>query len=91
MGLIGLRRENSAAGIEPELAVLAVGSDIDAPLRRDIGAGVVIAFTQGANVRGDLDGLAPIFANALFRAPAKARSLASLIDGLHLIRGPRCA
>lgn len=35
------------------------------------GAGLVIAFTQDPNVRGYLDGLAPLFANALFRAPAK--------------------
>lgn len=98
-----------AAGIDPELAVLVVGSDIYAPLRRDQGqtvasfaaadrlvaagvvwedsrrqlafkpfvvvqprgAGMVIAFTQDPNVRGYLDGLSPVFANALFRAPAK--------------------
>jgi hypothetical protein len=102
-----------AAGIAPELAVLAVGSDIYAPLRRDTGttvarfadaerlrlagviwedsrrqfahkpfvivqpsgAGLVVAFTQDPNVRAYLDGLAPLFANALFRAPAKARAL----------------
>ena len=101
-----------AAGIAPELAVLAVGSDIYAPLRRDLGAtvarfaaadrlrlagvlwddsqrqfafkpfvvaqpngaGMVIAFTQDPNVRAYLDGLAPIFANALFRAPAKVKA-----------------
>lgn len=98
-----------AAGIDPELAVLVVGSDIYAPLRRDQGqtvarfaaagdlglagvvwddsrrqlafkpfvvvqprgAGMVVAFTQDPNVRAYLDGLSPIFANALFRAPAK--------------------
>jgi hypothetical protein len=98
-----------AAGIDPELAVLVVGSDIYAPLRRDQGqtvanfaavdrlvasgvvwddsrrqlafkpfvvvqprgAGMVIAFTQDPNVRAYLDGLSPLFANALFRAPAK--------------------
>jgi hypothetical protein len=98
-----------AAGIDRELAVLVIGSDIYAPLRRDQGqtvasfaapgdltlagvvwddsrrqlafkpfvvvaprgAGMVVAFTQDPNVRAYLDGLAPIFANALFRAPAK--------------------
>lgn len=101
-----------AAGIAPELPVLAVGGDIYAPLRRDVGstvarfagadrlrlagviwddtrrqfaykpfvvvqprgAGFVVSFTQDPNVRAYLDGLTPIFANALFRAPAKARA-----------------
>lgn len=101
-----------AAGIEPTLAVLAVGSDIYAPLKRDLGqtvasfaaaddlvlsgvvwddsrrqlafkpfvvvqprgAGMVVAFTQDPNVRAYLDGLAPLFANALFRAPAKVEA-----------------
>lgn len=102
-----------AAGIDPELAVLVVGSDIYAPLRRDVGqtvasfaaaedlvlsgvvwddsrrqlafkpfvvvqprgAGMVVAFTQDPNVRAYLDGLAPLFANALFRAPAKVEAV----------------
>lgn len=101
-----------SAGVASELPVLAVGSDIYAPLRRDLGttvarfaeadrlrlsgviwedarrqfaykpfvvvqprgAGFVVAFTQDPNVRGYLDGLAPLFANAVFRAPAMAKA-----------------
>jgi hypothetical protein len=37
-----------------------------------LGAGWVIGFTQDPNTRGYLDGLATLFANALFRGPARA-------------------
>jgi hypothetical protein len=37
-----------------------------------VGAGMVVAFTQDPNVRAYFDGLAPLYANALFRAPAKS-------------------
>lgn len=39
------------------------------------GAGLVVSFTQDPNVRAYLDGLAPLYANALFRAPAKSTRL----------------
>ncbi|MCU0756042.1 MAG: M14 family metallopeptidase [Xanthomonadales bacterium] len=41
-------------------------------IAQPLGAGWVIGFTQDPNTRGYLDGLATLFANALFRSPARA-------------------
>jgi hypothetical protein len=41
-------------------------------IAQPLGTGWVIGFTQDPNTRGYLDGLATLFANALFRSPARA-------------------
>ncbi len=38
-----------------------------------VGAGLVVAFTQDPNLRAYFDALTPLYANALFRAPAKSQ------------------
>ena len=64
------KKSNAKLSLAPVAVRLSELLDMPVAMASEVGRGQVVAFTQDVTMRAFLEGLKPLFLNAVFRGPA---------------------